>query len=75
MNFTKDIVINDVTIRLHRLSAKQQHDIVNRFFFPITTQATDLLDVMQKQPDNKIAIAAVIMEAVNKYLPAENAMN
>ena len=71
MNFTKDIVINDVTIRLHRLSAKQQHDIVNRFFFPITTQATDLLGVMQKQPDNKIAIAAVIMESVNKYLPAD----
>lgn len=71
MNFTKDITVKNITLRLHRLSAKQQHDIVNRFFFPITTQATDLLDVMAKRPNDKFAIAAVIMTAVNKYLPAE----
>lgn len=67
----QDITVNGVTVRLYRLSAKQQHDIVNQYFFPITTQAGELVNVIIKNPQNQIAIASAIAEAVNKFMPAE----
>lgn len=67
----KDFVINDVQVRIKRLNAKEQHDIVNRFFFPITSSAAELLKTIGVNQENKIAIAASLFEAVNKYLPPE----
>ena len=66
----QDITVNGVTVRLYRLSAKQQHDIVNQYFFPITTQAGELVNVIVRNPQNQIAIASAIAEAVNKFMPA-----
>ena len=71
MTKSKDITVNGVTVRLYRLSAKQQHDIVNQYFFPITTQANELVNVIIKNPPNQMAIASAIAEAVNKFMPAD----
>ena len=42
----QDITVNGDTVRLYRLSAKQQHDIVNQYFFPIAAQAIELVNVI-----------------------------
>lgn len=70
MTKSHDITVNGITVRLYRLSAKQQHDIVNQYFFPITTQAGELVNVIIRNPQNQIAIASAIAEAVNKFMPA-----
>lgn len=67
----QDITVNGVTVRLYRLSAKQQHDIVNQYFFPITTQAGELVNVIIKNPQNQIAIGAVAkFTEFQRVLPA-----
>lgn len=64
----KDIVINGVTVRIHRLSAKTQHDIVNRYILPVMDFAGE---IEVAYGGDRTAALKGLLKGINKYLPPE----
>lgn len=64
----KEVVINGVTVRIHRMSAKTQHDIVNRFILPVMDFASE---IEVEDGGGRTAALKGLLKGINKYLPPE----